>query len=105
MATEKLLFLLLQHAAAPYLEMLGIYMSSSTTCATLSYFNAFFYIIGLWIFKGKIKDPYGEFMVEEHPDQQKENLNDDVNDAYHFHMLFLHKNYLTNKDIGNKNIL
>ena len=51
--------------------------------------------VGLWIFKGKIVDPYGEFMVEEHMDQQKENLNDDVNDAY---LCFPHRSFFGNKE-------
>lgn len=58
---------------------------------------------GLWIFKGKIKDPYGEFMIEEHHDQLKENLNEDVNDAYP--RIRYSPNTLTVQDTGNNDTL
>lgn len=46
--------------------------------ASVPYWN----MLGSWIYQGLISDPYGEFLVEEHHEQQKENLNEDVNDTY-----------------------
>ena len=35
-----------------------------------------------WIHHGEIRDPYGEFMIQERKNVKKENLKEDFNDAY-----------------------
>ncbi|XP_076078123.1 gamma-tubulin complex component 2-like isoform X5 [Mytilus galloprovincialis] len=42
----------------------------------------YFEILEKWIYKGIIKDPYSEFLVEENETIQKEKLQEDYNDAY-----------------------
>lgn len=42
----------------------------------------YFEILEKWIYKGIIKDPYCEFLVEENETIQKEKLQEDYNDAY-----------------------
>ncbi|XP_072013299.1 gamma-tubulin complex component 2-like [Amphiura filiformis] len=56
---QNLCLYLTQSACAPYFEMLE-----------------------KWIYKGIIRDPYCEFMVEEHEDFHKEKLQREYNDAY-----------------------
>uniref|UniRef100_A0A8B9KJ55 Gamma-tubulin complex component n=1 Tax=Astyanax mexicanus TaxID=7994 RepID=A0A8B9KJ55_ASTMX len=48
-----------------------------TKAASVPYFE----ILEKWIYRGIIKDPYGEFMVEEH-ELQKEKIQEDYNDKY-----------------------
>lgn len=42
----------------------------------------YFEILHSWIYRGKIIDPYNEFMVLEKRNVKKENLKEDFNDAY-----------------------
>ncbi|KAK3086762.1 hypothetical protein FSP39_022926, partial [Pinctada imbricata] len=42
----------------------------------------YFEILEKWIYKGIIRDPYSEFLVEENKTIQKEKLQEDFNDAY-----------------------
>jgi len=56
---RDLFFHLMQQASVPYFEMLEH-----------------------WIFAGEIKDPYGEFLIEEREDMRKEILNENVYDNY-----------------------
>ncbi|PIK61694.1 putative gamma-tubulin complex component 2 [Apostichopus japonicus] len=56
---QELCLFLTQSACAPYFELLE-----------------------KWIFKGVIKDPYCEFMIEEHESMHKEKIQQDYNDAY-----------------------
>ncbi|XP_022084041.1 gamma-tubulin complex component 2-like [Acanthaster planci] len=42
----------------------------------------YFEILEKWIYKGIIKDPYCEFMIEEHEALRKEKLQQEYNDAY-----------------------
>ncbi|KAK6168733.1 hypothetical protein SNE40_019918 [Patella caerulea] len=42
----------------------------------------YFEILEKWIYKGIIRDPYSEFLVEENETIQKEKLQEDYNDAY-----------------------
>jgi len=56
---RELFFHLMQQASLPYFEMLEH-----------------------WIFTGVIKDPYGEFLIEERADMKKEILNENVYDNY-----------------------
>lgn len=37
-----------------------------------------------WIYKGRINDPYNEFMITEDKDITKEKLKDDFNEKYPF---------------------
>ncbi|XP_019730012.1 gamma-tubulin complex component 2 isoform X2 [Hippocampus comes] len=48
-----------------------------TKAASVPYFE----ILEKWIFRGIIRDPYSEFMVEEH-ELQKEKIQEDYNDKY-----------------------
>uniref|UniRef100_A0A3Q3W4B6 Gamma-tubulin complex component n=1 Tax=Mola mola TaxID=94237 RepID=A0A3Q3W4B6_MOLML len=48
-----------------------------TKAASVPYFE----ILEKWIYRGIIKDPYSEFMVEEH-ELQKEKIQEDYNDKY-----------------------
>ncbi|XP_061837149.1 gamma-tubulin complex component 2 isoform X2 [Nerophis lumbriciformis] len=48
-----------------------------TKAASLPYFE----ILEKWIYRGVIRDPYSEFMVEEH-ELQKEKIQEDYNDKY-----------------------
>ncbi|KAK3559233.1 hypothetical protein QTP86_008357 [Hemibagrus guttatus] len=48
-----------------------------TKAASVPYFE----MLEKWIYRGIIKDPYGEFMVEEH-ELQKEKIQEDYNDKY-----------------------
>ncbi|XP_060951053.1 gamma-tubulin complex component 2-like [Limanda limanda] len=48
-----------------------------TKAASVPYFE----ILEKWIYRGIIKDPYSEFMVEEH-ELQKEKIQEDYNDTY-----------------------
>ncbi|XP_057682566.1 gamma-tubulin complex component 2 isoform X2 [Corythoichthys intestinalis] len=48
-----------------------------TKAASVPYFE----ILEKWIYRGIIRDPYSEFMVEEH-ELQKENIQEDYNDKY-----------------------
>ncbi|XP_071477744.1 gamma-tubulin complex component 2-like [Diadema antillarum] len=59
MRAQELCLFLTQSACAPYFE-----------------------ILEKWIYKGVIKDPYCEFMIEEHEGLQKEKLQQEYNDAY-----------------------
>ncbi|XP_071785890.1 gamma-tubulin complex component 2-like [Asterias amurensis] len=42
----------------------------------------YFEVLEKWIYKGIIKDPYCEFMIEEHEAYRKEKLQQEYNDAY-----------------------
>lgn len=44
----------------------------------------YFEMLEHWIFVGEIKDPYGEFLIEEREDMRKEILNENVYDNYWF---------------------
>ncbi|XP_030831245.1 gamma-tubulin complex component 2 [Strongylocentrotus purpuratus] len=59
MRAQELCLFLTQSACAPYFE-----------------------ILEKWIYKGIIKDPYCEFMIEENEALQKEKLQQEYNDAY-----------------------
>ncbi|XP_061611786.1 gamma-tubulin complex component 2 isoform X2 [Phyllopteryx taeniolatus] len=48
-----------------------------TKAASVPYFET----LEKWIYRGVIRDPYSEFMVEEH-ELQKENIQEDYNDKY-----------------------
>lgn len=56
---QELFFHLMQQASVPYFEMLEH-----------------------WIYDGEIRDPYGEFMIEERVDMRKEILSENVYDNY-----------------------
>lgn len=56
---RDLFFHLMQQASVPYFGMLEH-----------------------WIFRGEIKDPYGEFLIQEREDMRKEILNENVYDNY-----------------------
>jgi len=58
---RDLFFHLMQQSSVPYFEMLEH-----------------------WIFFGEVKDPYGEFLIEEREDMKKEILNENVYDNYWF---------------------
>eukprot|EP00741_Cyanophora_paradoxa_P002064 tig00000545_g2000.t1 len=58
-ASRDLFAFLLERASAPYFEMLQS-----------------------WIYTGKFRDPYGEFMIEENERLRKENVGEDFNDKY-----------------------
>jgi hypothetical protein len=79
--SKELFFFLLQKSSVPYLEMLG-----------------------QWIYQGLIKDPYGEFLVEEHHDQRKEDLTEELNDneEYHICKLLLESAFDMDKILGRK---
>lgn len=57
--SSQLLLFLTQSACAPYMEL-----------------------VGKWIYRGIIVDPYAEFMVEENEAFNKEKLQEEYNDAY-----------------------
>lgn len=57
--SQELCLHLVKAACAPYFEMLGY-----------------------WVFQGEVRDPYGEFMVEEHGTIAKDRLHLEYNDAY-----------------------
>ncbi|GFR65977.1 gamma-tubulin complex component [Elysia marginata] len=59
--SSQLLLFLTQSACAPYMEL-----------------------VGKWIYRGIIVDPYAEFMVEENEAFNKEKLQEEYNDAYPF---------------------
>ena len=42
----------------------------------------YFEILELWIYRGKIHDIYGEFLVEERENLNKDNMIDEFNDTY-----------------------
>lgn len=56
---KKIFTFLLEKASVPYLE-----------------------ILSKWIHFGEIEDPYEEFLIKEHKELSKENLNKDFNDKY-----------------------
>ena len=49
-----------------------------TQAACQPYFN----MLQLWVYRGIVSDPYGEFMITEHEGIQKDRLHDEYNDAY-----------------------
>lgn len=42
----------------------------------------YFEMLGYWVFQGEVRDPYGEFMVQEHGTIAKDRLFSEYNDAY-----------------------
>lgn len=42
----------------------------------------YFEMLGYWVFQGEVRDPYGEFMVQEHGTIAKDRLHLEYNDAY-----------------------
>lgn len=42
----------------------------------------YFEMLGHWVFQGEVRDPYGEFMVQEHGTIAKDRLHLEYNDAY-----------------------
>ncbi|RUS24463.1 Spc98 family-domain-containing protein, partial [Jimgerdemannia flammicorona] len=59
----------------PITKKLHTYLLSQSSIPYLS-------ILDAWIHHGEIRDPHGEFMVQEKKNVKKENLKEDFNDAY-----------------------
>lgn len=49
-----------------------------TQAACRPYFN----MLQLWVHRGVVSDPYGEFMIREHEAVRKDRLHDEYNDSY-----------------------
>ena len=44
--------------------------------------SPYFEMLAYWVFQGEVRDPYGEFMVQEHGTIAKDRLHSEYNDAY-----------------------
>ena len=56
-------------------QELGMHLATS---ACVPYFE----MLGYWVFQGEVRDPYSEFMVQEHDTIAKDRLHVEYNDAY-----------------------